>query len=96
MTRTLIVRAEAEADLAASKLWHDEQHDAASKPIQWRLVFCASSSAARLYNGFPSACSMSPHGTVISSWWQCCMRHAIRACGGNARGLPADNRRSGP
>ena len=25
MTRTLIVRAEAEADLAASKLWYDEQ-----------------------------------------------------------------------
>ena len=27
MTRTLIVRAEAEADLAASKLWYEEQHD---------------------------------------------------------------------
>lgn len=27
MTRTLIVRAEAEADLAASKLWYEEQHE---------------------------------------------------------------------
>jgi len=27
VTRTLIVRAEAEADLAASKLWYDEQHE---------------------------------------------------------------------
>ena len=27
MTQTLIVRAEAEADLAASKLWYDEQHE---------------------------------------------------------------------
>ena len=27
MTRTLIVRAEAEADLAAWKLWYDEQHE---------------------------------------------------------------------
>ena len=27
MTRTLIVRSEAEADLAASKLWYEEQHD---------------------------------------------------------------------
>jgi len=27
MTRTLIVRAEAEADLVASKLWYEEQHD---------------------------------------------------------------------
>jgi toxin ParE1/3/4 len=27
VTRTLIVRSEAEADLAASKLWYEEQHD---------------------------------------------------------------------
>ena len=27
MTRTLIVRAEGEADLAAAKLWYEEQHD---------------------------------------------------------------------
>jgi toxin ParE1/3/4 len=27
VTRTLIVRAEAEADLAASKLWYDDQHE---------------------------------------------------------------------
>jgi toxin ParE1/3/4 len=27
VTRTLIVRPEAEADLAASKLWYEEQHD---------------------------------------------------------------------
>ena len=27
MTRTLIVRPEAEADLAASTLWYEEQHD---------------------------------------------------------------------
>ena len=27
MTRTLIVRPEAEADLAASKLWYEEQHE---------------------------------------------------------------------
>ena len=90
MTQTLIVRAEAEADLAASKLWYDEQHEglgarfvkkwtrrsAASKPIQWRLVLCAASSAARLYNGFRSACSTSSRNR-ISSWRQCCMRHAI-------------------
>jgi len=27
VTRTLIVRGDAEADLAASKLWYDEQHE---------------------------------------------------------------------
>lgn len=109
MTRTLIVRPEAEADLAASKLWYEEQHeglgarflgevDATFRRIESNPLafsFVRENYAEHFCDGSPSGCSMFSRRST--SWsLRCCMRLAIRVSGGNARGLPANNRWRGP
>ena len=105
MRRTLIVRAEAEADLAASQLWYEEQHEGLgarfiaevdatlrqiqASPLAFTLV-CGKFRRALL-----SACS-TPLLTSTSSWSRSSARPEIRACGENAWGLPANNRWRGP
>ena len=109
MTRTLIVRPEAEADLAASKLWYEEQHeglgarflgevDATFRRIEsspMAFSFVRGRLRRALLRRFPfGVFYVLTAGT--SSSLRCCMRLAIRVSGGNARGLPANNRWRGP
>jgi hypothetical protein len=109
VTRALIVRPEAEADLAASKLWYEEQHeglgarflgevDATFRRIEsnpMAFSFVRGKLRRALLRRFPFGGSMCSLRSTSSSL-PCCMRLAIRVSGGNARGLPANNRWRGP
>ncbi|MGH7880539.1 MAG: hypothetical protein ACREQD_13725, partial [Candidatus Binataceae bacterium] len=106
---TLIVRAEAEADLAVSELWYEQQHDGlgarfvAEIDATFRRIeanptafdFVRGKLRRALVRRFPFGvfnALTERHIVVVAVL----MRRTIRACGGNARGLTANNRWRGP